>query len=97
MLLKGVNTVVAAPDGRIYINPTGSPALSRGGSGDLLTGIVTALAAQGLPPFEAACLGAYVHGMAGMIAEQRYTSYAATIGRIGDCLPEAFSRIMTGT
>ena len=97
VLLKGVNTVVAAPDGRIYINPTGSPALSRGGSGDLLTGIVTALAAQGLPPFEAACLGAFVHGMAGMIAEQRYTSYAATIGRIGDCLPEAFSRIMTGT
>ena len=97
VLLKGVNTVVASPDGRIYINPTGSSALSRGGSGDLLTGIITALAAQGLPPFEAACLGAYLHGMAGSIAEQRYTSYAATLERIGDCLPDAFSQILTGT
>ena len=97
LLLKGVNTVVASPDGRIYINPTGSSALSRGGSGDLLTGIITALAAQGLPPFEAACLGAYVHGMAGSIAEQRYTSYAATLERIVSCLPDAFSQIMTGT
>ena len=97
VLLKGVNTVIAAPDGRIHINSTGSSALSRGGSGDLLTGIITALACQGLSAFDAACMGAYLHGMAGMLAEQRYTSYAATVERIVSCLPDAFSKIMAGT
>lgn len=97
LLLKGVNTVIASPDGRVCINPTGASALSRGGSGDLLTGVITALAAQGLDPFKAACMGAYVHGMAGRIAEQRYTSYAATVERIVGCLPDAFSQIMAGT
>lgn len=97
VLLKGVNTVVAAPDGRAYINPTGSSALSRGGSGDLLTGIITALAAQGMSPFDAACLGAYLHGLAGAAAERCYTSYAATVERIVGCLPEAFSSLVPGT
>ena len=97
LLLKGVNTVIASPEGKICINPTGSSALSRGGSGDLLTGVIAALAAQGLGPFRAACMGAYLHGMAGRIAEQRYTSYAATVERIVGCLPDAFSQIMTGT
>ena len=97
VLLKGVNTVIASPDGRVHINSTGSSALSRGGSGDLLTGVITALAAQGLSPFDAACMGAYLHGLAGMLAEQRFTSYAATVERIVSCLPDAFSRIMAGT
>ena len=96
VLLKGVNTAIASPDGRVHINPTGASALSRGGSGDLLTGIIAALAAQGLAPFDAACLGAYVHGLAGMLAQRRYTSYAATVERIAGCLPEAFSLIMAG-
>ncbi len=97
LLLKGVNTVIAAPDGRVHVNSTGSSALSRGGSGDLLTGIITALAAQGLSPFDSACMGAYLHGLAGMLAEQRYTSYSATVERIVSCLPDAFSKIMAGT
>ena len=97
VLLKGVNTVVASPDGRVYVNPTGSSALSRGGSGDLLTGIVAALAAQGMPPFEAACMGAYVHGLAGMAAEEAFTSYAATVGRILSRVPDAFSQIIAGS
>ena len=94
VLLKGVNTVIAAPDGRICVNPTGSSALSRGGSGDLLTGVIAALSAQGLHVFEAACVGAYVHGLAGMAAEAKYTSYAATVDRVAGCLPDAFSTII---
>ena len=97
VLLKGANTAVASPDGRIYVNPTGSPALSRGGSGDLLTGMIVSLAAQGLSPFDAACLGAYVHGLAGKLAEQKFTYYAATVERIIACLPDAFSQLTAGT
>ena len=96
VLLKGANTVIAAPDGRIAINPTGSTALSRGGSGDLLTGIAASFAAQGLSLFDSAVLSAYVHGLAGEIAEKKYTAYSATIERIADCIPDALSEIISG-
>ena len=62
LLLKGINTVIAAPDGRITVNPTGNNALSKAGCGDVLTGIIAGLAAQGTEPYEAAVLGAYIHG-----------------------------------
>lgn len=96
VLLKGANTVIAAPDGRIVINPTGSAALSRGGSGDLLTGIAASFAAQGLSVFQSAVLSAYIHGLAGEIAEKKYTSFSATIERIYDCIPDALSEIISG-
>ena len=96
VLLKGANTVIASPDGRIVINPTGSTALSRGGSGDLLTGIAASFAAQGLSLFDSAVLSAYVHGLAGEIAEKKYTAYSATIERIADCIPDALSEIISG-
>ncbi len=93
VLLKGSGTVVASPDGRLYVNPTGGTALSRGGSGDLLTGIVTSLLAQGLSPFAALCEGAFIHGLAGDIAAEKYTPYAASTERIADCLPDAFLKL----
>ncbi len=96
LLLKGANTVIASPDGRIAINPTGSSALSRGGSGDLLTGIAVSFAAQGLSLFESAVLSAYIHGLAGEKAEKKYTAYSSTIERISRCIPEALSEILTG-
>ena len=65
VLLKGSATVVAAPDGRVRINPTGSPYLASAGSGDVLAGAVGALLAQGLDPLDAASVGAYLHGLAG--------------------------------
>lgn len=82
LLLKGANTVIASPEGKRYVNPTGSPALSRGGSGDLLAGMVGALISQGKSPFEALCLGAYFHGLAGERAEKKYGPYASTVDRI---------------
>ena len=62
LLLKGMNTVIAAPDGHTAVNPTGNNALSKAGCGDVLTGIVAGLAAQGVQPYDAAVLGAYIHG-----------------------------------
>lgn len=64
VILKGNGTIVAAPDGRTWHNPTGNAGLARGGSGDLLAGLVAALLAQGLNPVEAACCGAWLHGAA---------------------------------
>lgn len=63
-VLKGSGTVIASPDGRIAINPTGNAALATGGTGDVLGGIIGALLAQRLPPFEAAAAGVYLHGLA---------------------------------
>lgn len=63
-LLKGPRTVVAAPDGRARINFSGNPGMASGGMGDTLTGIIGGLLAQGVPPFEAAAAGAFVHGRA---------------------------------
>ena len=64
IVLKGTGTVVAAPDGRLAVNPTGNAALATGGTGDVLGGIIGALLAQRLPPYEAALAGVYLHGLA---------------------------------
>lgn len=64
LVLKGAVTVIASPDGRAFLNPTGNPGLGTGGTGDVLTGSILAWLAQGVPPFEAACLGVYLHGKA---------------------------------
>ncbi len=66
-VLKGSGTVVASPDGRIMVNTTGSSALAKGGSGDVLAGVIASLNAQGYGQFEAACIGVYLHGRAGDI------------------------------
>ena len=65
VVLKGPGTVVAAPDGRIAVNPTGGPELATAGTGDVLSGIVGAFLARGLEPFEAATAAVFVHGLAG--------------------------------
>ncbi len=65
VVLKGHRTLIADPNGRTAINPTGNPAMASGGSGDVLTGIIVGLLAQGMAPYEAACLGVFVHGFAG--------------------------------
>ena len=64
VVLKGAGTVIASPDGRVAINTTGNSGLSKGGSGDLLAGMITSLCAQGISPFEAACVAVWLHGTA---------------------------------
>ena len=68
VLLKGNHTVIASPDGELTVNTTGNPYMARGGSGDVLTGIIGSLLAQGLSPYDAARLGAYLHGGAADLA-----------------------------
>lgn len=63
--LKGANTVIASPEGEIAISPFANPALATAGTGDVLTGVISGILAQGLNPFEAACIGVYIHGAAG--------------------------------
>lgn len=68
VLLKGAHTIVAAPDGRVRVLPFATPALATAGTGDVLAGTIVSLLAQGLQPFDAAVVGAYLHGLAGSLA-----------------------------
>jgi len=78
VVLKGAHTSISLPDGNVYFNTTGSPAMATGGSGDVLAGIITALLAQHYPPHEAAILGVYLHGLAGDFASKGRYSIIAT-------------------
>ncbi|MCH5200343.1 MAG: NAD(P)H-hydrate dehydratase [Oscillospiraceae bacterium] len=86
LLLKGMNTVIAAPDGRAAVNPTGSNALSKAGCGDVLTGMIAGLAAQGAEAYDAAVLGAYIHGRcADRLVKTRDPS-SVLAGELVECL-----------
>ena len=71
VVLKGARTVIAAPDGQVAVAPFENPALATGGTGDVLAGAIGALLAQGVPPFDAARLGVYLHGLAGETVRER--------------------------
>jgi ADP-dependent NAD(P)H-hydrate dehydratase len=89
IVLKGHNTVVTNGD-RIYTNETGNPGMATAGAGDVLTGVIAALIGQHMPPFEAAVLGVYLHGLAGDFAAEELGRHAMTALDILDYLPEAF-------
>ncbi|MBP5303392.1 MAG: NAD(P)H-hydrate dehydratase [Clostridia bacterium] len=75
VVLKGHHTVVASPDGQVFLNPTGCSGMATGGSGDVLTGIIGSLIAQGLSVFDAAICGVYLHGLAGEKASTRLSEH----------------------
>jgi ADP-dependent NAD(P)H-hydrate dehydratase / NAD(P)H-hydrate epimerase len=93
LVLKGHRTVIAAPDGRIAINSSGNPAMASGGMGDALTGMIAGFVGQGYEPFQAACLGVYIHGRAadrcirgtatrGLLASDLFESIPHVVGKL---------------
>lgn len=89
VVLKGKDTVIANPDGRISVNPTGNPGMATGGTGDVLCGVIAAFAAQGLNAFDAAVLGAYIHGLAGDIACRNKGVHGLIASDVAECLPQS--------
>ncbi len=75
LVLKGAGTVVAIPDGRVFVNPSGNSGMASGGMGDVLTGIITGLLAQGISPEIAACAGVYLHGAAADVLAETTGAY----------------------
>jgi len=87
LVLKGARTVIAAPDGKISINPTGNPALSSGGSGDVLTGLIGGFLARGWPPVRAACAGVYLHGLAADRLSEQMGPFGVLAGELLQVIP----------
>lgn len=93
VVLKGAFTVVAAPDGRAVLLPFANAGLASAGTGDVLAGTIVALRAQGLPPFEAATVGAYLHALAGEIARIAQGKAGMAAHDVTHALPEAIDRL----
>ena len=92
VLLKGHRTVVASPDGKVYVNTTGNAGMATAGSGDVLTGMIAALLGQGVEAFEAARTGAYLHGKSGDLAAKIKSKAGMIACDIIDAIPGTFCR-----
>jgi NAD(P)H-hydrate epimerase len=93
IVLKGAHTAITCPDGTCWFNSTGNPGMATGGSGDVLTGILTGLLAQGYSPFEASLLGVYIHGRSADICVETSSEEALLAGDIADHLGAAFASL----
>lgn len=89
LVLKGAGTVVAAPSGDVFINSTGNPGMATAGTGDMLTGVIGGLIAQGYPAVQAACLGVYLHGVAGDRAAKEKGEMGMIAGDVIENIPGA--------
>lgn len=93
LVLKGARTLICREQGEICVNLTGDNGMGTAGSGDVLTGIIAALLAQGADAFTAAGVGVYVHGLAGEKAAEKYSSYGVTAGKLAEAIGEVFTMI----
>jgi NAD(P)H-hydrate epimerase len=89
VVLKGHETVVASFEGTVYVNDTGNPGMASGGCGDVLTGMIAGLLAQRLAPFDAACLGVHLHGLAGDLAARERGEIGLIASDLADRIPLA--------
>lgn len=93
LVLKGADTIVASPGGDVFLNTTGNSGMGTGGTGDVLSGMIGSLMAQGLEGTDAAILGVYAHGLAGDFAARDLTGRGMIAGDVIDRLPEAWSAL----
>jgi len=93
LMLKGAPSLIAAPDGRVYINASGDDALARAGSGDVLTGLLGGLLAQGLTALDAALLGAYLHGLAGTAAARGLSTRSVLVREVATAIGPVFEEM----
>ena len=96
LVLKGAYTAVCCPDGKVWFNPTGNPGMATAGSGDVLSGIILSLLAQGLHPKQAAIGGVFLHGLAGDCAKNKMPEASIIASDIVDNIPEAIYAIRAG-
>ena len=94
LVLKGSPSLIGFSDGSIVINPTGNPGMATGGAGDVLTGIIAGLIAQGLSCQKASIAGTYIHGQAGDHFAKSETQTTLIAGDLLRCLPESLKRII---
>lgn len=94
LVLKGAPTVIATPDGQVFVNPTGNSGLASGGTGDVLTGLLAGLIAQGASPINAALIGTFLHGLAGDIGAEELTGYSLAAGDLLNYIPKALAKIL---
>ncbi len=90
IVLKNADTIIACPDGRVFINAVSNSGMATAGSGDVLSGIIAGIAAQGLDVSMCACLGVYIHSLAGQIARKKLGEYSMTAVDILNAVPLAF-------
>jgi NAD(P)H-hydrate epimerase len=90
LVLKSATTVIASPDGRVAVNITGNDGLSKGGSGDVLAGMIVSFCAQGLNPFDAACAGVWLHGRAGELTATKKSRRGMLPTDLVETLPSLF-------
>jgi NAD(P)H-hydrate epimerase len=90
VVLKGEKTLISIPGGDLYVNSTGNPGMAKGGSGDVLTGMITAFLAQGYSSEESAILGVFIHGLAGDLAVKEFSEYGLLATDLIEFIPKAF-------
>ena len=93
LILKGAHTAIFCPNGRTYFNNTGNPGMATGGSGDVLTGMITGLLSQDYSSFQAAVMGVYLHGLSGDISRERLGEHSMIASDIVSYIPEAFLKV----
>ncbi|MCW3084222.1 MAG: carbohydrate kinase, YjeF related protein [Bacteroidetes bacterium] len=93
VILKGAHTAIGCPDGTVFFNSTGNPGMAKGGSGDALTGMITALLAQHYTPEQACIIGVYLHGLAGNFAARASSVESMLASDLIDCIGDAFNYI----
>lgn len=96
LVLKGARTLIAQPDGKLYVNPTGNPALSSGGAGDVLTGLIGGFLARGSSMIEAAVAGVYLHGMAADYLAEDMGQVGVLAGELLEVVPELMFSLSRG-